>query len=189
MPRLAMPRPIPVLVGQTVTLCPIDPVRHAADYYLMNLEPEMHTWTGNDILPSIEAARDELERFVAMDDVTMWAIVDNATDEMAGRFFITLENRDGLLICGEGNRIARRLWRKGHNREARKLIFRYVFTVLGADVIESESWAQNISSIKSLEAHGFSFVSEETAYNPKHARAMIKRRFRMTRQQWLDMQK
>jgi len=187
MGRLSMPRPIPVLAGEIVTLRPINPALDAPDYCRMNLDPEMHTWTGNDVLPSIEAARAELERFAAMDDVTTWAVVDNASDEMAGRFFITLEERDRLLISGEGNRIAKRFWRKGHNRDARRLIFRYVFTVLGADVIESEAWSQNVNSIESLKAHGFSFVSEETAYNPKHARAMVKRHFRMTRQQWLDL--
>jgi [ribosomal protein S5]-alanine N-acetyltransferase len=187
MARLLMPRPVPVLTGQIITLHPIDPARDAAGYYRMNLDPQMHTWTGNDVLPSIDTARDELERFVAMDDVTMWAIIDNATGAMAGRFFVTLEEREGLLISGEGNRIARRFWRKGHNREARQLVFRYVFNVLGADVIETECWTGNTNSLKSLKAHGFSFVSEETAYNSRHAKEMPKSRFRMTRQRWLDL--
>ena len=176
-----MPRPVPVLTGKIVTLRTIDPQRDAADYYEWNLDPQMHRWTDNRVPDSVEEARQELERFVQMDDVTMWAIIDNASGKMMGRFFVCLEERDGKLVAGEGVRIAKPYWRKGHNREARQLVFQYVFDVLKADCIETECWTDNINSRKSILAHGFALVQEVLAYNQEHAKEMQKSIFRMTR--------
>ena len=184
MARLTMPRPVPTLAGETVTLRPLDPPGDAADYYEWNLDPEMHVWTGNRPPASVEEARAELERFAGMDDVTMWAVVDNASGKMVGRFFVRQERRDGELIVGEGNRIAKAYWRKGHNREARQLVFEYVFEVLEADAYETGCWAENVNSRASIEAHGFTFLAERDEYNDKYGRAIPKRFYRMTRDQW-----
>lgn len=138
MPRLKMPRPVPLLAGQRVTLRPIDPPRDAQDYHEWNLEPEMHAWTDNGPLASPQEARRELERLAGMDDVTTWAVVDNSSGKMVGRFFIILEQRPDRLVAGEGNRIAKPFWRKGHNRQARQLVFNYIFGTLQADCIETE---------------------------------------------------
>ena len=184
MPRLMMPRPVPTMVGSIVTLRPLAPPRDAADYYVMNLDPEMHLWTQNDVLPSIDEARSELERLAAMDDVTTWAVIDNASGRLAGRFFVVMEERDGLLVAGEGNRIARPFWRKGHNRDARRLVFRYVFDVLRAGVYETECWTENVNSRLSILANGFRLVGETAEYSAKHARCMSKSRFAITADEW-----
>jgi RimJ/RimL family protein N-acetyltransferase len=179
-----MPRPVPVLAGQVVTLRPLDPPRDAADYYEWNLDPEMHLWTGNHILASVEEARAELERFAAMNDLTMWAVVDNANARMMGRFFICLERREGRVIAGEGNRIARPFWRKGHNRDARRRVFRYVFEALRADCIETECWTDNTNSRLAILAHGFTLVEEHAEHNAKHGRPMTKCFLALSREDW-----
>jgi RimJ/RimL family protein N-acetyltransferase len=189
MPRLRMPRPIPILKGNLVTLRPIDPDCDANDYYDWNLEPEMHAWTGNQPLASPQAARDELQRFVGMDDVSMWAIIDNASGRMMGRFFICLEQHHGQTIAGEGNRIAKSYWRKGHNREARRLVFEYIFDSLNADCIETECWTDNVNSRQSILAHGFSLLGETVEHNSKHGRTMRKSHFCLTRQEWQTRQR
>ena len=182
-----MPRPVPVLAGKIVTLRPIDPQRDSAEYYEWNMDPEMHRWTGNRVPDSVEEARQELERFVQMDDVTMWAIIDNTSGKMMGRFFVCLEERDGKLVAGEGVRIARPYWRKGHNREARRLVFEYVFDVLKADCIKTECWTDNVNSRESILAHGFTLIEEFTELNEKHEKPMKKSIFRMTREQWVTL--
>ncbi|NLF32566.1 MAG: GNAT family N-acetyltransferase [Planctomycetes bacterium] len=184
MSRQRMPRPVPILEGTMVLLRPLDPDRDAQDYYEWNLDPEMHVWTGNAPFDSVDAAREELVRFAQMQDVTMWAIEDRQTHRMVGRFFVCIENRDGRLIAGEGNRIARACWRKGHNREARRLIFDYVFNALGADAIESECWTANVNSRLSLLAHGFRLVGESTEYNSNHQQPMPKSHFLLERGDW-----
>ena len=141
MPELKMPRPIPVLEGKLVLLRPIEPEKDAKDYYEMNLEPEMHLWTGNKVLKSVEQARRELERLKAIDEIITWMIVDKPSGKVIGRFFICLERKDGQLVAGEGNRIAKPYWRKGHNKDARRLVFKYIFNELFADCIETECWS------------------------------------------------
>ena len=181
-----MPRPVPILTGDIVTLRPIDPQRDAEDYYQWNLEPEVHVWTGDEILASAEEARQELERFTRIDDLTMWAIIDNVSGEMVGRFFVCLEKQDGKLVAGEGNRIAKQYWRQGHNREARGLVMDYVFSVLEADCIETQCWMENTNSLLSIKAHGFTLVEEKLAYNSKYHQSMKRVTFRMTRQEWMQ---
>jgi len=168
-----------------VILRAIDPQTDARDHYEMNLDPAMHLWTGNEVLPSIEEAMSELCRFVGRKDLTMWAIVDRASGLMIGRFFICLERRGDELVAGEGNRIAKPFWRKGHNRQARRLVFEYVFNVLKADRIETQCWTENVNSYQSIKAHGFALVSESQEYNAKHEKIMSKSLFEMTREQWM----
>ncbi len=103
---------------------------------------------------------------------------------VVGRFFITLEDRHGNLVVGEGNRIARPYWRKGHNRQTRLLLFRYVFEELGADRIDTEVWSENTNSIRSIESHGFRFVREEIRMNEKYRKAMLMRYYRLARDEW-----
>ena len=57
---LPMPRPVPVFEGSLVTLRPIDVDRDARDYYDMNLDPEMHRWTGNHVFATVDEARGHL---------------------------------------------------------------------------------------------------------------------------------
>jgi len=175
---------VPVLVGEIATLRPIDPQAHAASYYDYNLDPEMHLWTGNRVLGSPHEARKELARLCALDEFTMWAIVDNATGAMIGRFFVCLEERDGKTVAGEGVRIAKPFWRKGHNREARHLALQYVFDVLHADCMETECWTENTNCRLSLLASGFTQTAEVTEFNPNYGREMAKSVFVLTRRTW-----
>jgi [ribosomal protein S5]-alanine N-acetyltransferase len=187
MARLPMPRPIPIFRGQLVTLRPPDPVADASDYYEFNLEPEMHTWTGNRVLASEAEARAELDRFVAMEDISTWMIVDNHRGRVIGRFFLHIEEREGVRVVGEGNRIAKPFWRKGHTREARMLLFPYIFEQLRADRIETWAWAENENSIRSIESYGFELNREETRWNVKHGKRMRMRYYVLTRLQWDSM--
>lgn len=183
-----MPRPVPVLEGEAVRLRPLDPEGDADDYYEWNLEPDMHLWTGNTPLASPDSARKELERLSNLSDFTTWAVEDRASSKMIGRFFVCIEEREDMVIAGEGNRIAKAFWRKGHNREARRLIFKYLFDDLEVDAIETECWSENVNSRQSIIAHGFQLLAETWEQNPKHGRAMLKCRFRLERQDW-DMSK
>jgi RimJ/RimL family protein N-acetyltransferase len=184
MARLKMPRPIPLFEGETVILRPPDPELDTKEYFEMNREPAMHTWTGNCVFATEAEAKAELERFVAMGDISIWVIVDRASGRVVGRFFLCMENRDGIRVVGEGNRIAKPHWRRGHNREARLLLFPYIFGELRADLIETGAWIGNTNSIKSIESYGFQFDREERKWNEKHGREMTMRYYTMTKQQW-----
>ena len=179
-----MPRPVPTLKGELVTLRPPDPVADAHDYFEMNREPDLHIWTGNHVLPSEAAAQVELEKFLSMDEISTWMIIDNPSHRVVGRFFLCLEGRDRVRVVGEGNRIAKPVWRKGHNRQARQLLFPYVFEELDVDVYETGAWAGNTNSIKSIESYGFELDREEEKWNDKQGKELTMRYYTMTKEQW-----
>ncbi len=179
-----MPRPVPILASALVTLRPADPDRDAQDYFELNLDPEMHTWTGNRVLDSPAEARAELARYAALDHASTWVIVDNPSGRVVGRFFLELEDRAGVRVVNEGNRIARSCWRRGHNRSARALMFCYAFEELRANRIETWAWAGNVSSILSIEAHGFAHECDTEQWNEKHGQMLQVRHYAMTAPQW-----
>ncbi len=180
-----MPRPVPVLVGELVTLREIEPDRDAGEYYEWSHDPAMREWTGDEPPASPAEALAELERFADMEDFTMWAVAESSSGQMIGRFFACLEDREGRLVAGEGNRIAKEFWRGGHTREVYRLVHGYLFDCLQADCIESECWTEDADSRESLTSRGFTLVREETVHSDKHGREMSKSCFQLTRQQWL----
>lgn len=182
--RLIMPRPIPVFEGMKVLMRPINADLDADAYFQYSLDPALHRWTGNAVLPTVEAARAELQRLADDPSLSVWLIVDRLSGVLAGRFFLCMQQHEGQRIVGEGNRIARQFWRRGHNREARSFMFRYAFDVLCADLYETEVWEANTNSVKSIESHGFRFVRQEERYNPKHGRVLAVRHYAMSADEW-----
>jgi RimJ/RimL family protein N-acetyltransferase len=164
---------------------PLNPETDTPGFYQINQEPEMHTWTGNAVPKLLEEAKAELEKFATQEDVSHWTILDNKSGNITGRFFIILEDRDGLKIAGEGNRIAKPYWRKGHNKEARRFMSKYVFEELKADIYETGTWGENINSIKSIEAHGFKFSLEEERWNEKYNMNMVMRYYKMRKEDYV----
>lgn len=182
--RLIMPRPVPVFEGSIVRLRPIQANVDAEAYLQYSSDPELHRWTGNSVLPSVEAAREELERLALDPSLSVWLIMDRITGRLAGRFFLCMHQREGQRIVGEGNRIARCFWRKGHNREARRLMFHYAFETLHADLYETEVWEPNVNSVRSIEAHGFHLVGQEERFNPKYGKAFLVRHYAIPAAEW-----
>lgn len=180
---ILLPHPVPTLRGELITLRAIDLENDIYDYFQFNADPEMHHWTGNSPFSTIDEAHAELARLASLEDVSTWMIIENATGGVVGRFFLCLEIRDGIRVVGDGNRIARHCWRKGHNREARMIMLQHAFDVLQADVYETSSWADNINSCRSIESMGFYLVDETEQLNPKYNRLMLKRRYCMKRKE------
>ncbi len=87
-----------------------------------------------------------------------WAIVMKQSKEMIGIYWISMpimnENKK-LIVTSEAQRIARKYWRTGVNREARNLIYNYIFLTLDVDEVYAQAWDKNINSCRSMEQIGF----------------------------------
>ena len=68
-------------------------------------------------------------------------------NEILGRYFLNLDQRLLERVTGEGNRIRPDYWRRGVNRAARRLMFTYAFTELGANAYETAISAFSVLSI------------------------------------------
>ena len=74
--------------------------------------------------------KDLLHTYKNLKDIMAWAIVMKQSKEMIGTYWISMpimnENKK-LIVTSEAQRIARKYWRTGVNREARNLIYNYIF--------------------------------------------------------------
>lgn len=184
MPRIPLPRPIPVFQANRITLRPPDPEQDARDYFTMNLDPDMQAGNGDFTLASVEEARRELERILALPQISTWMVVENTSNRVVGRFFLCIEDRDGARVAGEGSRIARPFLRKGYSLDARLLLLPYVFNDLAADWIETAVWEENDAAIGEIEASGFQLHHEESEWNERQASEMARRHYVLTRDMW-----
>ncbi len=186
---ILMPRPVPIFEGKVIRLRPISPDLDAEAWFRFSLDPELHRWTGNATLPSVAAAREELRHLADDPYLSVWSIGDRNSGEFVGRFFLCLQEWQGQRVVGEGNRIARKFWRKGHNREARGFMFHYAFEALQANVYETEVWEPNTNSVQSIEAHGFRLIGNEERLNPKYGQTFIVRHDAMKAAEWTQIQR
>lgn len=182
MPRIPMPRPIPVFQANRITLRPPNPEEDARDYFTLNLDPDMPN--SDFSLASVEEAREELKRILALPLISTWMVVENSSNRVVGRFFLCLEDRGGALVAGEGNRFARPYWRKGYSLDARNLLVPYVFGELAADWIETAVWEDNETTIEAIKASGFELHHDEIEWNERQASEMTMRHYVLTREQW-----
>lgn len=184
MPRIPMPRPIPVFQANRITLRPPKPEEDARDYFTLNLDPDMPAGGSDFSLASVEDAREELERILTLPLISTWMVVENSSNRVVGRFFLCLEDRDGARVAGEGNRFARPYWRKGYNLDARNLLLPYVFGELAADWIETAVWEENEIAIEAIAASGFQLHHKEIEWNERQASEMAMHHYVLTQEQW-----
>ena len=185
MKRLSLPKPLPIIKGKIIILRPPNINTDVNDYFEMNTDPDMHFWTNSTVLNNLSEAKDELIRYISNDKISFWVMEDIKTRKVMGRWALSLEDRDGVRVVTDGNRVAKKFWRKGHNKEARKLILNYIFNDLNADILETGSWKENINSIKSIEACGYVFDREEKKFNKKFNRYMVRRYYLLLKEEWL----
>jgi hypothetical protein len=111
----------PILIGNKVTLRTIVPEQHNDQFFEIFLEPEMHLWTGNKIPNSKDDTYEELKKYHDLDFLISWAIIINDTQEFIGTYWIVPEVFEGKkIISAEAQRIAKKYWRCGYTKEARK---------------------------------------------------------------------
>lgn len=147
----------PTLSGPLATVREIDVERDTRPFHEMFLDPDMHVWTGNRVPASLDESRAELERYRSLPGLVAWAVTDTETGAFVGTYWVAAPvAEDGLrVVTAEAQRIAKPHWRRGYTREARRLVYDWLFGELGVDVVRAQAWQGNRSSCLSMEHAGF----------------------------------
>ena len=87
-------------------------------------------------------------------------------------------------MSAEAQRIARKFWRTGVNREARNLIYNYLFLTLDVDEIRAQAWDNNINSCRSMEQIGFKLENQVKRLFPKYNELFLENHYVLFREDW-----
>ena len=169
------------MCGELITLEPLNIAKHAAGYFAVLQDENIHIHTGNTVPKSVDQVVELLRMYEEY--FHNWMIRSNESREVIGLIRLgkpALE--DGLLVAGESQFLASQYWRKGHMKEAKKLFYAYVFDVLSVDVLYADVWEGNVNSIKSLESYGYRLMETTTGVFSKTGKHMKKYIFTLTKQ-------
>ncbi|MBI3235835.1 MAG: GNAT family N-acetyltransferase [Bacteroidetes bacterium] len=130
----------------------------AEQAYLLNLDPEVLQYTGDDPFGSIEEARTFLENY---DHYTKygfgrWGVINKENEEFLG--WCGLKYTPELDEHDIGYRFAKKHWNKGYATEAAKACIDLGFTQFKLKTIVGRAMKENIGSIRVLQKIGLTFV-------------------------------
>lgn len=169
-----MTHKIPVLQGEKVRLRPLDSEKDYKAWYEVSQDEKMHLWTGNTVPETLEEVK-ELINVVYPKYFMIWIMEDIKTNQVIGMMRITPpEKSEEGIIAGDSQRLHSDYWRKGYMKEARKLIYNYVFNELKVDILYADVWEGNINSSKSLEHVGYQHFGTKEEYFKKYERMQNK---------------
>lgn len=179
---------IPVLEGNIVCLRSVEPEKDYKQWYEVMKDPDMHHWTGNVTPKDNNEIKDLLHTYKNLKDIMAWAIVMKQSKEMIGTYWISMpimnENKK-LIVTSEAQRIARKYWRTGVNREARNLIYNYIFLTLDVDEVHAQAWDNNINSCRSMEQIGFKLEKQVKRLFLKYNELFLENHYVLLKKDWL----
>lgn len=175
----------PILKGNKVTLRMINPDIDNQSFFDMFLEPDLHLWTGNTVPINENETYELLCKYRDLNGLISWAIINNETQEFIGTYWIALEDENPKLISSEAQRIGKKYWRQGYTKEARILIYDFVFFQLFAEEIHAVAWKDNINSCKSMEYIGFSLIHTEKSLFSKRNQVLEKNHYILKKEIWI----
>ena len=134
----------------------------AENAYLLNLDPEVIRYTGDDPFGSVEEARIFLENYdhYRKYGFGRWAVIRKSDDEFLG--WCGLKYTPELDEYDIGFRLFRCYWNRGYATEAAKACLQLGFAQFGMQQIVGRAMSQNHASIRVLGKIGLKFKSTFT---------------------------
>lgn len=132
----------------------------AENAYLLNLDPEVIKYTGDESFKSIEEARTFLGNYNHYEKYGFgrWAVIDKATQEYLG--WCGLKYTPELDEFDIGFRFMKKHWNNGYATEAATACLHLGFSTLGMNRIVGRAMKENMASIKVLQKIGLSYMDE-----------------------------
>jgi len=135
-------------------------VEDAKNAYLLNLDPEVIQYTGDDSFKSIEAARQFLASYRHYDQYEFgrWAVIAKDSDEFFG--WCGLKFTPELNEYDIGFRFFKKQWNQGYATEAAIACLHLGFEKYNLKTIVGRARKENISSIRVLEKIGLTYFGD-----------------------------
>lgn len=175
---------LPILHGDIIRLRPMDINVDKYTYYKVSLDEKMHTWTGNSIPETVEEIEELLKKYNEVFYVWMIELIES--HEVIGMMRLSIPQiHNGSLTAGDSQRLHSAYWRKGHMKEARRLIYNYAYNELNIEVLVADALEENINSCKSLESVGYKKTDSLTEYSNKQNKQVIRNIYELRKEDWL----
>jgi [ribosomal protein S5]-alanine N-acetyltransferase len=182
---LSIKEPSPTLIGNKIILRTVDPEKDFKGFYKIFQEPDMHLWTGNTIPTSQEESYQEHLKYRDLIGLTSWTILQKETENRVRTYWIAPSFENGKrVITAEAQRIGKPYWRKGYTKEARNLVYDYVFFDLEVEEVHAQAWKGNHNSCYSMENAGFQLIEAIEKVFPKRQEWMSEHHYRLTKEDW-----
>ncbi|PSR56466.1 GNAT family N-acetyltransferase [Adhaeribacter arboris] len=135
-----------------------------AGLFLLDSDPEVHTFLGNKPITRVEQARKNLQfirQQYAENGIARWAVIDKNTNEFLGwsglkRITQTINNHTNYYDLGY--RFLKKHWGKGYATETAQATLYYAFHQLNLPEVFAMADIQNTGSRKVLEKVGFTLL-------------------------------
>lgn len=133
-------------------------VEDAENAYLLNLDPEVLRYTGDDPFSSVEEARTFLENYASYRTYGFgrWAVILKETGEYLG--WCGIKYTPELDEFDIGYRFMQKYWGKGYATESAKACIEYGFEKLDIKTIVGRAMTGNINSINVLKKLGMVYL-------------------------------
>ena len=126
--------------------------------YILNLDPEVLRYTGDDPFESIEEAKTFLENYASYHTYGFgrWAVILKETDEYLG--WCGLKYTPELDEFDIGYRLMKKFWGKGYATEAAEACLKLGFEQFNMKKIVGRAIPANLASIRVLEKIGLTYL-------------------------------
>lgn len=126
--------------------------------YLLNLDPDVLKYTGDEPFETVDEARDFLEKYASYRTYGFgrWALILKETGEFLG--WCGLKYTPELDEYDIGYRLMKKFWGCGYATEAAKACLEAGFNRFNMPVIVGRAMPENTASIRVLEKIGLTFL-------------------------------
>lgn len=175
---------IPILTGDKVKLRPFNDDKDYEAWYHVSQDPNMHLWVGNTIPKNRQEVKALIDIYLETFYI-IWMMEDINTNHVIGMMRISnFEASEEGIKAGDSQRLHSNYWRKGYMKEARRLVYNYVFHTLHVDLLCADVWEGNINSSKSLEHAGYRLIDTKQEYFKKYDRMQNKLYYQLKSNGW-----
>lgn len=137
----------------------------AEQAYLLNLDPDVIKYTGDDAFESIEAARDFLSKYDHYKKYGFgrWGVIDKTNHEFLG--WCGLKYNEDINEYDIGFRFFKKNWNKGYATESALACLDLGFNKFSMPQIIGRAAKENYASIKVLQKIGLTYWKDDELHN------------------------